>query len=348
MGVKTKHGYENLDLLRNILDNKSDFYSLKYTGKHLDDLVVEHEVVKRANPVLYKHIDDFIKEQKKNTYSPFYLDNVNAFCKLNGFEALERLLETQDSAPDIKFLNKVLAIIGQIRYFITPEYRITFFTTIKEIMFGIIDRYDSEQLKQISKEDLNLFITTMEAVLESAVDDSIIADEIIQSFELCLALRFLNTPYIEKRILGINMLISKVNMVNKSHFPCSWKRTRSSIIKGIWLTDQRFLDWLLDNKIFELFFGETLHSELVTKYYAILCFLYSKDKLTEEHFEVMWDCAINKHEAYRVNILKILSTLALKILPSHAKFLFEKVKQMDQNDFCKFTLTLVKHINKNV
>lgn len=170
----------------------------------------------------------------------------------------------------------------------------------------------------------------------------------MQKFELDLALRFLHTPYIEKRVNGLNILIAKVNLVNRANFPCTWKRKAFYNKKTTWLTPEYYLQWLLDHDIFGIFFGETLHSELVVKYYAVLSFLYSKDQLNEKHLELIWDCAINKHDAYRVNILKVLSTLALKIKPSHAKFLYDKVKSMDLSEYCKFTLQLLKHLNKNV
>ena len=59
--------------------------------------------------------------------------------------------------------------------------------------------------------------------------------------------------------------------------------------QDIWLTSDIYLKWLLDNDIFGHFFGEKLHSELVVKYYAVLSFLYSKDKLNEKHLELIWD-----------------------------------------------------------
>ena len=348
LNVKTKHGFENLDLLKDILNQRSDMYSLRFTNKSLDKINKAHSEVKSSNPILYKSIDDYIKKTNEGTISPYFIDNVNSFCKLDGFMVLQNLLESQHELPDLHYINKVLDIVTGIKYRIEQDHRVTFYMQIKDCMFSIIDKYDAEQLKQIDKSELSAFVSSIEVLIDSAVDESMITDEIIENFELGMALKFINTSYIEKRILGINFLISKVNFLNKSNFPCIWKRKKSGFIKNYWLTSERFLEWLLKNKIFELFFGETLHSELVTKYYAVLSFLYSQDYLDNQHFEVMWDCAINKHETYRVNILKVLSALALKIKPSHAKFLYEKVKQMDQTNYWKFTLNLIKHINKNV
>jgi hypothetical protein len=111
----------------------------------------------------------------------------------------------------------------------------------------------------------------------------------MEKFELDLALRFLKTEYIEKRVNGLNILISKVNLVNRSNFQCTWKRKLFSSKNELWLTSDIYLKWLLDHDIFGLFFGEKLHSELVVKYYAILSFLYSKDQLNEKHLELIWD-----------------------------------------------------------
>ena len=348
LAVKTKHGYENLDLLRDILNIRAKFYSQKLTLQRIDEINEIISEISKLNPILYKSIDDYVKQPDKGWFSPYFTHNLNSFCKLDGFKVLQNLLESKSDLPDLHFINKVLDIVWSIKNRIQDEYRVTYYIQIKDCMFSIIDKYDAEQLKQIDKSELSAFISSIESFIDSAIDESIITDEIIENFELGMALKFINTSYIEKRILGINFLISKVNFLSKNNFPWLWKRRKSELIKDYWLTRERFLEWLLKNKIFELFFGETLHSELVTKYYAVLSFLYSQDHLDNQHFEVMWDCAINKHETYRVNILKLLSALALKIKPSHAKFLFEKVKQMDQTNYWKFTLNLVKHINKNV
>lgn len=90
---------ENLKALSQILSDDSPFYSLQYTSKSMTEMKTANEEVKSSNPILYIHIDDFA-ETSRIVYSPFFLDNVNAFCKLDGFSELIQLLEANSDNPD--------------------------------------------------------------------------------------------------------------------------------------------------------------------------------------------------------------------------------------------------------
>lgn len=57
---------------------------------------------------------------------------------------------------------------------------------------------------------------------------------------------------------------------------------------------------------------------------------------------------MNKHEAFKVNILKVLSDLSHQIKPSHAKFIFDKIQKIEMKDLDKFVLTLVRALTKNM
>lgn len=56
-----------------------------------------------------------------------------------------------------------------------------------------------------------------------------------------------------------------------------------------------------------------------------------------------------KHDAYRANILKVLTELAYQIKPSHAKYLFEsKISKIEMKDIDLFVLRLVRAISTNM
>jgi len=94
------------------------------------------------------------------------------------------------------------------------EYKILFFSGISEEIMRIFKEYTDEDLKAISQDDMAKFINTFEILVENIYSDRILSDEIIQNLELTLALRFINTPFIEKRVNGLNILIAKVNHAN--------------------------------------------------------------------------------------------------------------------------------------
>ena len=113
-------------------------------------------------------------------------------------------------------------------------------------------------------------------------------------FELEIGLKFIQTPYINKRIEGINLLNRKADQLTGKTQGQLESRTNN----GNWLTREYFLEWLKSIDIYEQFFGESLHPELTKKYLPILTFLYSMNSLDEKGFDLIWYCAMNKHEAY--------------------------------------------------
>ena len=48
-----------------------------------------------------------------------------------------------------------------------------------------------------------------------------------------------------------------------------------------WLTSERLLEWLDQVHIFEMFFGGSLHPEVIKKSFYLLEFLYKHDRLKE-------------------------------------------------------------------
>jgi len=252
----------------------------------MEDMTSENEEVKLNNPIEYTLPDEFT-ETNRTVYSPFLKDNINCFCKINGFEELINLIQTHQLG--VKAIREVLDICLAIKSYLKADFKFQIFEAVVFKIIDIFKGYTNETLKAITQDDMEKFVNCLEFLLEEIYTDKKQIDKAIQELELGLALLYIHTPYIEKRVQGINILISKVNLVNKSNFPCSWKRKAFQNNQDVWLTSDKYLEWLTKYNIFSLFFGETLHSEIVVKYYAVLSFLYSKDKLNEKHLELIWD-----------------------------------------------------------
>ena len=80
------------------------------------------------------------------------------------------------------------------------------------------------------------------------------------------------------------------------------------------------------NGIFTMMFGESFHPEVIKKSYFLLEFLYNNNRIGEEQLNVMWDCATQKHEAYRIAILKALMFMASKAKSKELRILYLKIK----------------------
>ena len=217
--INKKHfNKENFKILSAILNDDNAYYTVDSGKDTLNATEEEIEDVRQTNPILYTHIDDFTEVRRK-AYSPFYVDNVNSFCKLDGFAELINSLDNQAEDFTIIELRSYLTICINTGAYLKKDFKGQIFTTLIDKILNIIRAYPDEKLKTIDQSELEMFINSCEYVLEGVYEnDKKIADEIVQNFELELALRFLHTPYIEKRVNGLNILISKVNLVNRSSF----------------------------------------------------------------------------------------------------------------------------------
>lgn len=97
-----------------------------------------------------------------------------------------------------------------------------------------------------------------------------------------------------------------------------------------------------------MMFGESLHPEVIKKSKDILEFLYFNGRIGEEQINLMWQCAMEKHEVYRVAILKALISLASIVKSKELSFIFEKVRALPASQIDKFMMLLLKAMAKNV
>jgi hypothetical protein len=148
---------ENMKALGQILSDDSSFYSLQHTSKNMEDMSKENDEVKRSNPILYTRVDDFA-ETTRTVYSPFYLDNVNSFCKLDGFSELIQLLHESNQKASLEFMREILDICISLKNYLKAEYKFQFFTGVVDQILVIFKEYSNEELKSISQEDLEKFI----------------------------------------------------------------------------------------------------------------------------------------------------------------------------------------------
>ena len=97
-----------------------------------------------------------------------------------------------------------------------------------------------------------------------------------------------------------------------------------------------------------MMFGESFHPEVIKKSHFLLEFLYNNNRIGEEQINLMWDCANQKHEAYKIAILKALMFLASKVKSKELRLLYMKIKMAPLNHVDKFLMHLLKTIAKNI
>ena len=113
--------------------------------------------------------------------------------------------------------------------------------------------------------------------------------------------------------------------------------------------DKEFLiEWMDKNGIFNTIFGESLHPEVIKKSYFLLEFLYKNGKIQEAQIDLMWKCAMQKHEVYRNEILKALISLSSKAEYNELKVMLKLIHTIPLNHTDKFIMLFLKTIASNI
>ena len=121
-------------------------------------------------------------------------------------------------------------------------------------------------------------------------------------FELRMAFSLLTSTILDKRIIGINILVSIVRAVLEDQ-----KGTGLFAKNYLWLDIEykypiyiyrKLSGFLVQTKVFDIIFGEHIHQVIVRKSKQLIIFLYEKGNLSYSKIIAMWEKASSKHEVY--------------------------------------------------
>jgi len=106
------------------------------------------------------------------------------------------------------------------------------------------------------------------------------AYKVIETIELEVAVMYLQTHYLEKKLMGVQILIQRVFSAKQlTAVEDTQQRVESRrddiMVNHRWLNVAKLVEFFDKIKIFEIIFGESLHNEVVKKSLPLLDFLYS-------------------------------------------------------------------------
>lgn len=299
-----------LEVIRRLLNDEKDFYDYKYS-------TVSVEV---ANAVL----DSIEKDQQEaqSEFSPlkasgavniFYPCVLNYFGYSGGFQALLRLIE---SRPPLDQVNRVLFILLQVHIYLhSTIWRSLVQDYLSAAMQFVLAATD-EDLRGFTKEGLRLLTSYLDN-LEADVRLSEHGGN-VEAFELEAGLKFLQSPYLDKRILGLTGIIQVIERSQREKEEEKRTQTRRVAINPApediemttfssktgnyqrrWLSATAVLAWCDQHDLMGTIFGYKSHPELVRRSGEVVRFLYKHGRCTRTDLDRIWTLALAKHEAER-------------------------------------------------
>ena len=170
-----------------------------------------------------------------------------------------------------------------------------------------------------------------------------VVDEKLESVKLSLALRFLRSSNMKKRLTGINEIKSIVESTgNRGIKTSSWHDDDSPRTTSRWLKPEYLCKWIHDNKLIEYLLGDTSHVEVIKRSSSVLIFLSKYEQLTKHHLDLLWKSLEDKHEATVLGVFETINEIAGSLDTMSIDYLFTKIKSLPIKKYNEQTVKFLK------
>ena len=199
----------------------------------------------------------------------------------------------------------------------------TFAIDLKEAVFDRILGYGTEEFKATTKASLVSVVEHLSAILMDVMPSEQVG-EVTERFQLDVSLKCLGSPSLEKRLQGLQVINSLIEMAARKETTRSFQSTygpsgysypstvHTRMPTTKWLSSSALLSWIQENKIVDELFGEKMHQELLKRSNDLFRFITSNGKLTTEHLDALWGSCMGKDEPVMSAIFQIIADLVLE------------------------------------
>ncbi|KAK5577390.1 hypothetical protein RB653_002331 [Dictyostelium firmibasis] len=247
----------------------------------------------------------------------------------NSFENLKKIVNTIK-----KITKKVEKFEGQI------------VEDLIKIVFQKILGATDEEFKNENKKDLDLIIKHLSGIvnnLQYEQNNNSALQDMIHQQSLLVSLKCFKSPSLFQRNAGLNDIIRFCKSENNNNNNSFMLRNQPF---SIYVPPQKIVEWLKENQVVELLYGETSHIQLLQKCTDILKFLAEQKSFDRKYLDLVWSASEGKHETIENAIYDTIGTIAPLLPPEDIDYLFEKVQMIPYNHYTQITLNLVRSLTQ--
>lgn len=136
----------------------------------------------------------------------------------------------EDKIP-LDWISSLTAPFRNCNQIFAPTFATSFVTCIRDIIFQRIKTMSEKELKEVDKEIIGRLLNDVKDFLLLSFSEMETA-ELIESTQLFVALRFLKSTYLEKRLKGLNDLKTLIEKVNAIPHYMNKRRTQDQDMIG--------------------------------------------------------------------------------------------------------------------
>lgn len=196
----------------------------------------------------------------------------------------------------------------------------------KEAFVKWIDQLDEKEIKDLNKDLLNSELELIKDFLTLGYSEHE-AMSIMQSHEMMISLKFLQSGSLEKRLNAISDIKKMIDQVEM--------RAGHG--------DEFLMKWLLQHNILGKVLDENTHSEIIKRSSVIFEFLAKRNAITTDILEMLWKCQQEKHEDIVLAIYNAIKNIVEFLTPQQIQFIYEKIKNFSLDHYDEKLIGFMKN-----
>ena len=309
----------------------------------------------------------YAREENAMFSSKRLVEIVNFFGNLKGFESLVKQVERVSKEGSFDELAQHIEPFVRVRELLEPHVIADITPVLQSAVQERVTSLSDDDIRSSEVEDALQLVAQLSLFLQQIIEEDEVPN-IVTPMEVSVAVRFMESKSLEKRIAGLNHIsqqVVKIFLKETRHISSSSttggigssnnlygatppRGNRSSAERyattPLSIGRRRHKDpgtspafmvrLLLQSQVLEKLFGASMHVELVNRSHDVLKFLSFHEAMTTEHLENIWNSARGQHisqvTAVHKCIIAISSDLSDGMLKSFIAIL-DRVATVDIN-----------------
>lgn len=221
-----------------------------------------------------------------------------------------------------------------------------------ELVPVLVLSLSDEELKNEDKKTISDISRNLEGLVRVAFPNR--PSEAIDKFNLDVALKCFRSPYLEKRLGGLNDIKEFIGMVGrKDEYGKMRQGPGYAMMPSLHKNDISFIDsaqlaqWLRNNNILEQLYGENMHPELARRCVEIPRFLSTEGMLEDKDIDLIWEASEGKHESICHLIYASIGDLSATLSIVQLDYLYKKICNIPFANYSVQTVNLVRSFSFN-
>jgi ubiquitin C-terminal hydrolase len=282
--------------------------------------------------------------------SPNYISIVEYFHAVEGFDACLHRIRKRPLL-NLNAVQMLLFPLLRVKDVLKKTVLDNYVSQVGDAITSYTQQLSDEMLKLEDRKSMAGLHKCLDVLLDHAriPDDEhfLVHLRARLTMRLALALKCLRTPNLEKRLHGLSEIKEMIALLLRKQ---DWLQSAGPIepespvllLQMAQAPSDVLVEWIQQEKVVELIFGEALHDQLVRRCVEVLIFLAMRGQMDSRLLSLMWRASLDKHESVKQAIYGTLVELTAHLPLPLLDELYGYIRSIPHADYTAHTLTLLR------